>query len=181
LSQLNLLDPPAAAVNDPPSFTPGPSSVTVTEDSAAYSAQWASAVSAGPAETDALLSFTVSCSSSATFTMFTAAPQVNVVGILSFTPAPNAYGSSVCNVTLVDGGGLRSASQQLAIVITPGELWALLFYLITCMLNSLNDQERDNAVYAARQVSLLSTISHLLMATCTAAFLFACLLFICLQ
>ncbi|WIA42554.1 hypothetical protein OEZ86_008536 [Tetradesmus obliquus] len=39
--------------------------------------------------------------------------------MLTFTPAANAYGSSVCNVTLVDGGGLRSASAQLTVTVTP--------------------------------------------------------------
>jgi hypothetical protein len=110
----------AAAVNDPPSFIPGPSSITVTEDSSTYAAQWASAVSAGPGETDPALAFTVSCSSTAAFTMFTAPPQLTSAGMLTFTPAANAYGSSVCNVTLVDGGGLRSASSQLTVVVTPG-------------------------------------------------------------
>ncbi|KAF6260811.1 hypothetical protein COO60DRAFT_848775 [Scenedesmus sp. NREL 46B-D3] len=106
-------------VNDPPSFTAGPSSITVTEDSSAYAAQWASAISAGPGENDPALVFIVSCSSSAAFTMFSASPQLTNAGLLTFTPAPNAYGSSVCNLTLVDSGGLRSASQQLTVTISP--------------------------------------------------------------
>lgn len=111
----------APAVNDPPSFTAGPSSITVTEDSSAYAAQWASAISAGPGENDPALAFIVSCSSSAAFTMFSASPQLTNAGLLTFTPAPNAYGSSVCNLTLVDSGGLRSASQQLTVTISPGK------------------------------------------------------------
>jgi hypothetical protein len=53
--------------------------------------------------------------------MFSAPPSVTSAGMLSFTPAANAFGTSVCIVTLVDSGGLRSAAEQLTVTITPGE------------------------------------------------------------
>jgi hypothetical protein len=113
-----------AAVNDAPSFAVAAAdrTITVVEDSTTYvQNNWATAVSAGPGETDNGLVFAVSCSSSANFTMFTAPLRLTNAGMLSFTPAANAFGTTVCNVTLVDSGGLRSATEQLTVIITPGK------------------------------------------------------------
>ncbi|WIA42561.1 hypothetical protein OEZ86_008542 [Tetradesmus obliquus] len=51
--------------------------------------------------------------------MFNTAPRMTNAGQLSFAPAPNAYGTTTCNVTLVDSGGARSAGVPLTVVITP--------------------------------------------------------------
>jgi hypothetical protein len=81
-------------VNNPPSFTAGPV-VTVAEDSGAYSAAWASNITSGPGESDPL-GFIVNCNSSALFAM---APRLSVAGVLSFTPAADVSGSTICLVT----------------------------------------------------------------------------------
>jgi hypothetical protein len=105
-------------VNDAPSFAKGASNITVAESSGPYSAAWASSISAGPGESDQTVSFTVVCTNTA---LFSAAPQISAAGVLSFTPAAGASGTSVCNVTLVDSEGAASASELLTVTLTPGE------------------------------------------------------------
>jgi hypothetical protein len=97
------------AVNDAPSFTKG-ADVTVLEDSAAYSAAWATAMSAGPAdESGQTLTFNVSNSNNA---LFSAQPAIAANGTLAFTPAPNASGTATVTVTLSDNGGTANGGQD---------------------------------------------------------------------
>ena len=108
-------------VNDAPSFTSG-GNVSVNEDSGAYSASWASAISAGPGESGQTLSFSASNDNNA---LFSAQPQVSASGVLTFTPAPNASGSATVSVFLQDNGGTAnggvdtSATVTFTITITP--------------------------------------------------------------
>jgi hypothetical protein len=112
-----------AAVNDAPTFVKGASTVTVLEDPDAYSAPWATSISAGPQETDQSTSFNVACNNTV---LFSAAPQLSPAGLLSFAVAAGNFGSSACSVTLDDSEGAKSATEQLTIVVTPGErLWFL--------------------------------------------------------
>ena len=90
------------SVNDTPSFTRG-GDVSVLEDSAPYSAQWATAISAGPAdESGQTLTFNVSATNPS---LFTAGPSISSTGVLTFTLAANASGTSTVTVTLSDNGG----------------------------------------------------------------------------
>jgi hypothetical protein len=94
---------PVPAVNDVPSFNVTDSSISVDEDSDAYSAPWASAISAGAGEQQNL-TFSTQCGN-ATAALFSVAPHVSYPdGVLSFTPASNAFGSSSCTVTLAEAG-----------------------------------------------------------------------------
>ena len=103
-------------VNDPPSFTVG-GNVTVLEDSGAYSAAQATAISPGPGETEAV-SFGVTNNNNA---LFSAQPAISPTGVLTFTPAPNANGSATVSVALNDAGTppLSSAPQTFTITVTP--------------------------------------------------------------
>jgi len=91
------------AVNDRPSFTKGVDQA-VLEDGASQSiANWATNVSAGPAdEAGQTLTFTTSASNVA---LFSAQPSITPTGTLTYTPAPNANGSATITVTLKDNGG----------------------------------------------------------------------------
>ncbi|MCG6118731.1 MAG: Ig-like domain-containing protein [Aquimonas sp.] len=89
-------------VNDAPSFTPGPSPVTVLEDSAAYSAAWATAINDGDGGTQTL-SFEFTANSNAS--LFAVAPAISPSGVLSFTLAADANGSADLSVRLRDNGG----------------------------------------------------------------------------
>lgn len=108
-----------SAVNDPPSFTKG-ADQTVLEDAVAQTVVgWATSISAGPNEATQVVSFTVVAADP---TLFSVQPAVASNGTLTYTPAPNANGSTIVTVTAVDnGGGLTntSALQTFNINITP--------------------------------------------------------------
>lgn len=107
-------------VNDAPSFTAG-ADVTVAEDSGAYAAPWASAVSAGPANESAQdIEFTVQADDTS---LFAVQPAVADDGTLSFTPAADAYGSTTVGVQLTDddtagGPALSSSIREFTITVT---------------------------------------------------------------
>ena len=108
------------AVNDAPSFAGG-GDVTVNEDSGPYAAPWASAISAGPNESGQTVAFSVSNSNNA---LFAVQPSISPTGVLTFTPALNAFGSANVTVTLSDNGGTAnggvdtSAAQSFTITVT---------------------------------------------------------------
>lgn len=107
-------------VNDPPSFTKGPN-VTVAEDSGAYSAPWATALSPGPAN-EAGQALTFSVYSNSNPGLFAELPAVSPTGVLSFRPAANANGSANLGIRLTDdatkGGPALSVNQSLTIVVS---------------------------------------------------------------
>ncbi|PYR90765.1 MAG: hypothetical protein DMF84_19190 [Acidobacteria bacterium] len=110
------------AVNDAPSFVKG-ADQTVLEDSGPTSVvAWATAISAGPAdEAGQTLTFTVTNNNAA---LFAAAPAVSGTGVLTFTPAANASGSSIVTVKLADSGGtvnggVDSSTQTFVITVKP--------------------------------------------------------------
>src|SRR5262249_11616201 len=91
-------------VNDAPSFTPG-GDVTVNEDSGAYSATWATAISAGPNEGGQTVHFNVANNN---HPLFSVQPAISASGVLTFTPAPNAFGTATVTVSLQDDGGIAN-------------------------------------------------------------------------
>jgi hypothetical protein len=109
----------AAPVNYAPSFTAGPSPISVAEGSGSFSAAWATAISAGPGD-DEELRLAIDCDDAAA-ALFAAGPAISSGGVLSFMPAAHKSGSSRCSVSLAEAGGSGlSANASLVIVITPG-------------------------------------------------------------
>src|SRR5439155_466796 len=112
------------AVNDAPVFTPG-ADQTVLEDSGAQTApNWATSISAGPPdEAGQTLTFSVTGNTNAA--LFSVQPSVASSGTLTYTPAPNAFGSSTITVRLPDNGGTAnggidtSAAQTFVIDVQP--------------------------------------------------------------
>lgn len=111
-----------ASVNDAPSFLAG-SGPTVAEDSGAYIAAWAMGISAGPPdESDQTLAFSVTNNTNAG--LFSVAPAIAPDGTLTYTPAPNAFGSATLTIELRDDGGTAdggddtSSSASLTITVT---------------------------------------------------------------
>ncbi len=97
------------AVNDAPSFVSG-GNVTVLEDAGPQSLAWATGISPGPAnESGQTLSFLVSNNNNA---LFTGQPTVSSSGALTFTSAPNAFGSATVMVTLQDNGGTANGGAD---------------------------------------------------------------------
>jgi hypothetical protein len=98
------------AVNDAPSFTPG-GDVDVAQDSGAASiANWATGISAGPAnESSQAVGFLVENDSPA---LFSAQPAVSADGTLTFTPAAGATGSASVTVRAHDDGGTAGGGED---------------------------------------------------------------------
>ncbi|MBA3709901.1 MAG: Ig-like domain-containing protein, partial [Planctomycetes bacterium] len=110
------------AVNDAPSFTAG-ANQSVAEDAGPQSVNgWASVISAGPAdESSQTVSFTVTNNNSS---LFSTAPAISDLGVLTYTSAADANGIATITVTAVDSGGTAnggldtSAAQTFTITIT---------------------------------------------------------------
>ncbi len=110
-------------VNDAPAFAKG-SPVSVPEDGGPQQLTgWATAITAGPAnEAAQTLAFLVTASPT---TLFKALPALDPQGNLTFTPAPNAYGTATVTVVLRDNGGTgdggadRSLPQTFTLGILP--------------------------------------------------------------
>ena len=113
-----------AAVNDPPSFSKGVDQ-TVLEDAGAQTVTgWATAISPGPAN-ESGQSVAINVTGNTNLGLFAAAPAVAANGSLTYTPAPNAFGSATITLVAQDNGGTAnggndtSASQTFDITVTP--------------------------------------------------------------
>ena len=115
-------------VNDDPSFTKGPNQ-TVNEDAGAQTVNpWATGISAGPNESDAL-TFNVSNDNNPLFTAG-GQPAVSAAGVLTYTPAPNANGVANVTITLTDDGSTPG---------NPGDDITTAPQFFTITVNALND------------------------------------------
>ncbi|MEZ5455693.1 MAG: Ig-like domain-containing protein [Lysobacteraceae bacterium] len=99
-----------SGVNSAPVFTPGAATVTVNEDSAAYSAAWASAIDDGDADEVQSLTFVVLSNSNPS--LFSSAPAIASNGQLSFTPTANANGTATLSIALRDNGGVANGGDD---------------------------------------------------------------------
>lgn len=98
-------------VNDPPSFTAGPDQ-TVGEDAGAQTVDpWATAISPGPPnETGQAVSFNVTGNSNPA--LFSAGPAISPTGVLTYTPADDAFGSASITLVAVDDGGTANGGND---------------------------------------------------------------------
>ena len=98
------------AVNDTPSFTKGPDQ-TRDEDSGAQTVNnWSTNINDGDPELAQVLTFNVSNTNT---TLFTVQPAISSTGTLTWTAAPNAFGTALVTVTLSDDGdGANQSSAQ---------------------------------------------------------------------
>lgn len=121
------------AVNDPPSFKPGPSPITVEADSAPFDETWATDISAGAGEDGEPVFMSIECSDAPTTQrMFMAGQSITNDGVLSFTPRQYQSGSVNCSVTLRDMPGSPnglSETHPLTIEVKKGELCGKLVQL----------------------------------------------------
>ncbi|HKO45459.1 MAG TPA: Calx-beta domain-containing protein, partial [Pyrinomonadaceae bacterium] len=133
------------AVNDAPSFTKGPNQ-TVNEDAGAQSvSNWATAISAGPAnESGQTVAFNVTNDNNA---LFSIQPAVSPTGTLTYTPAPNANGTATVSVSLTDNGGTANGGQNTSAVQT-----------FTITVNAVNDGP-VNTVPGAQSVTENGTLT----------------------
>lgn len=107
LSAIGTLFFDVAPVNDPPTFTPGPN-LTLPEDTPAFTVQWATNISPGPAnESNQTVSFQVSVINSTLFTPFFVPgfePSISPTGVLTFTLAQDVNGVILLEIVAVDSG-----------------------------------------------------------------------------
>ena len=108
--------------NQPPGFIKG-ADQTVNEDAGAQTATgWATGISDGVGDTGQALNFLVSDDNTA---LFSVQPAISASGTLTYTPAPNANGSTTVTVQLHDSGGTAnggvdtSAAQTFVITVNP--------------------------------------------------------------
>ena len=96
--------------NDAPSFAAGPSQI-VSEDAGPQTVTgWARIISAGPAnEAGQEITFFVDTDNSA---LFAAGPAISADGTLTFTPAPNAFGTANVVVQARDNGGTANGGAD---------------------------------------------------------------------
>ena len=109
-------------VNDAPSFTSG-NDQTVLENAGPQTVDgWASAITAGPEETDQNVDFDITNSNPA---LFAEARAISSTSQLTYTPAADKLGSATLSVFLEDDGGVAnggvdtSAVQTFTIEVTP--------------------------------------------------------------
>ena len=100
-------------VNDEPTFTKGPDQ-SINEDAGPQTVNgWASTISAGPANESAQT--LVFASTNDNNALFTVQPSIDASGNLTYTPAPNAFGSAVVTVTLTDNGGTSNGGDNTSV------------------------------------------------------------------
>ncbi|MGE0141362.1 MAG: Ig-like domain-containing protein, partial [Ilumatobacteraceae bacterium] len=111
------------AANDPPQFVAAGALSTTEDHGLTAVAGWASAISPGAAnESGQNVGFTVVVDRPS---LFASLPAVGSDGTLTFTPAPDAYGTSTITVTARDDGGTANggadtSSPRLAVItVTP--------------------------------------------------------------
>ena len=110
-------------MNDAPSFATGADQIVLEDAGAQTVTGWATAISAGPTdESGQALNFIVTNDNNA---LFSAQPSVAATGELTYTPAPNAFGTAIVTIELHDNGGIlnggvdTSAEQTFLITVNP--------------------------------------------------------------
>ncbi|MEO8034176.1 MAG: Ig-like domain-containing protein, partial [Acidobacteriota bacterium] len=110
-------------VNDAPSFTKGADQTSLEDGGAQTVAGWATAISAGPPdESGQTVTFTTTNDNNP---LFSVQPSVASDGSLTYTAAPDAFGTAMVTMTAHDDGGTAnggvdsSAPQSFTITISP--------------------------------------------------------------
>lgn len=116
------------------------------EDAGAQSVGWATEISPGPgSESSQAVSFTVSTSDPS---LFSAQPALSPTGALTYTPAPDAFGSAVVTVVARDDGGTGNGGDDTSDAAS-----------FTVSIAPVNDAPRFNGGGDQTTVSLLGAQS----------------------
>ncbi len=150
------------SVNDEPSFTKGPNEI-VAEDTGLHTvANWATAISKGPANEFAqTVSFVVTNNNNA---LFSVQPAVSPTGTLTFTPAEDATGTATVFVRLMDNGGTENGgvnvSEFQSFTITVNDLPKPEFHPVTITLTAANANTRLRVNAANSHVELVHATTN---------------------
>jgi CSLREA domain-containing protein len=102
------------SVNDRPSFTRGPNQTVLINAGAQSVANWATNISAGPAnESGQTLNFQVTSNTNPS--LFTVVPSISPTGTLTYQPAANTEGTAIITINLKDDGGTANGGQDTSI------------------------------------------------------------------
>lgn len=119
-------------INDPPSFVKGPDQTTYEDAGSLSIANWATAISKGPAnEAGQILTFDLTNDNPG---LFSVQPAVDASGTLAYTTMPDANGSASVSVTLRDNGGTANGGADTSLAQ---------YFVIT--VDSINDAPLLNA------------------------------------
>jgi len=106
ISEPHILTIKVLSVNDRPSFMMGSNQIVLEDSGLIYIDNWANNIKMGPSdEVKQQGTFYLNHSKP---NLFSAGPTVSSNGDLSFTPAPNAFGTVDINVLLQDNGGTEN-------------------------------------------------------------------------
>ena len=106
-----------APVNDAPSFVKGADQSVLQNAPAQSVANWATAISAGPAD-EAGQTLTFSVTGNTNPTLFSVAPAVDATGRLTYTPALGANGTATITLQVKDNGGVANGGQDTSAAVT---------------------------------------------------------------
>ncbi|MEB3275994.1 MAG: tandem-95 repeat protein [Cyanobacteriota bacterium] len=110
-------------VNDAPSFVKGADQVVLEDAGPVIVNGWATALNDGDSQVRQTLSFVIDSNSNPG--LFSVAPSVSATGVLTYTPASNAFGSADITIRLTDNGGTANGGvsdsdpQTFSISVTP--------------------------------------------------------------
>ena len=104
-------------VNQAPSFTKGLNEMVLENSGPSSFANWATNLSTGPANesTQSFVKFIATNNNNA---LFSTQPSVDLSGTLTFTPAPNVFGTATVSVRLQDNGGTANGGVDTSVVQT---------------------------------------------------------------
>ena len=104
-------------VNDAPSITLAATTVTVPEDSSAYSGALAT-FTTGPADESGQSITSVTVTANSNPGLFSVAPAVSTSGVLTFTPAANVIGSATVTIRAQDNGGTANGGVDTSAAVS---------------------------------------------------------------
>ncbi|OYV88561.1 MAG: hypothetical protein B7Z73_08310, partial [Planctomycetia bacterium 21-64-5] len=118
LTAQDPIDVTVYQANVPPTFVSG-GNVQVLMNSAPYNRSWASSIENGNGDpTGETLNVTTSIVSTTNRNLFSSPPTVDAAGKLSFTPAPNQFGTATIAVALHNSGGTLHGGSDTSAVQT---------------------------------------------------------------
>jgi hypothetical protein len=116
------------AINTAPTFVAGADATATDESGLQTIAVWATSISPGlPGEAGQPLHFAIAGNTNPA--LFAAGPEIDAIGTLTFTPAPNAAGTAEITIVLQDDGGTAhdgsdsSGPQTFSITIAKPHPW----------------------------------------------------------
>ena len=156
---------PVNSVNDAPSFTKGPDP-KVNQQVGGYTIpNWATNVSAGPAnESSQTLTFQVLGNSNSG--LFSVPPAIDSSGTLTFTGAPGVTGTAIITINLIDNGGTAfggqdtSPPQMFNITITPPPVSLIVNTLGDASDMSVGDRVCDSDPASGDQCTLRAAMQE---------------------